>query len=60
MTYPGLIHGFIDMGPWSAAAAAAVDDVVARIGKLLAADQPVARRPTTPEQAQTPDPRSAP
>ena len=35
VTYPGLIHGFMEMGPWSAAAAAAVDDVVLRIGKLL-------------------------
>ena len=33
--YPGMIHGFMEMGPWSAAAAADVDDVVARIGKLL-------------------------
>ena len=37
VTYPGLIHGFMEMGPWSTAAAAAVDDVVARIGKLLRA-----------------------
>lgn len=35
VTYPGLIHGFMEMGPWSTAAAAAVDDVIARIGKLL-------------------------
>ena len=35
VTYPGLIHGFMEMGPWSAAAAAAVDDVVLRIGQLL-------------------------
>jgi len=35
VTYPGLIHGFMEMGPWSAAAAAAVDDVVARIATLL-------------------------
>jgi acetyl esterase len=35
VTYPGLIHGFMEMGPWSAAAADAVDDVVLRIGKLL-------------------------
>ena len=33
--YDGMIHGFIDMGPFSAAAAAAVDDLVLRIGKLL-------------------------
>jgi acetyl esterase/lipase len=37
VTYPGLIHGFMEMGPWSPAAAAAVDDVIARIGKLLRA-----------------------
>ncbi|GAA2137695.1 hypothetical protein GCM10009844_05000 [Nocardioides koreensis] len=35
VTYPGLIHGFMEMGPWSAAAADAVDDVVLRISKLL-------------------------
>ncbi|GAB3793937.1 alpha/beta hydrolase [Nocardioides ungokensis] len=37
VTYPGLIHGFMEMGPWSPAAADAVDDVIARIGKLLRA-----------------------
>lgn len=37
VTYPGLIHGFMEMVPWSPAAAAAVDDVIARIGKLLRA-----------------------
>ncbi len=35
-TYPGLIHGFFDMGPWSKACQAAVDDTVARFAKLLA------------------------
>jgi len=33
--YDGLIHGFLDMGPMSPAAAAAVDDVVARTRALL-------------------------
>ena len=33
--YDGLIHGFLDMGPLSPAAAAAVDDLVARFRKLL-------------------------
>ncbi|MGA8258369.1 MAG: alpha/beta hydrolase [Nocardioides sp.] len=33
--YDGLVHGFIDMGLMSAAAAAAVDDVVARTRALL-------------------------
>ena len=33
--YDGMIHGFLDMGPFSEAAAAAVDDLVARARKLL-------------------------
>jgi acetyl esterase len=33
--YDGMIHGFLDMGPFSEAAAAAVDDLVARTKKLL-------------------------
>ncbi|QDH11126.1 alpha/beta hydrolase [Nocardioides dongxiaopingii] len=33
--YDGLVHGFIDMGPMSPAAAAALDDVVERVGRLL-------------------------
>ncbi|WP_139977492.1 alpha/beta hydrolase [Nocardioides litoris] len=35
--YDGLIHGFIDMGPMSPAAAAALDDVADRVGRLLRA-----------------------
>ncbi|GAA4826086.1 alpha/beta hydrolase [Nocardioides caeni] len=35
-TYPGLIHGFFDMGPWSPACQAAVDETIARFGELLA------------------------
>ncbi|WP_370249896.1 alpha/beta hydrolase [Nocardioides sp.] len=34
--YDGLVHGFIDMGIMSPAAAAAVDDLVARTARLLA------------------------
>jgi acetyl esterase len=34
-TYPGLIHGFFDMGPWSPACQSAVDDTVARFAALL-------------------------
>ncbi len=34
-TYPGLIHGFFDMGPWSPACQAAVDDTIARFAELL-------------------------
>jgi len=34
-TYPGLIHGFFDMGPWSPACQAAIDDTVARFARLL-------------------------
>lgn len=34
-TYPGLIHGFFDMGPWSPACQAAIDDTVARFAALL-------------------------
>lgn len=34
-TYPGLIHGFFDMGPWSQACQAAVDDTIARFKPLL-------------------------
>jgi acetyl esterase len=33
--YDAMIHGFLDMGPFSPAAAAAVDDLVARTRKLL-------------------------
>ncbi|MGH3362005.1 MAG: alpha/beta hydrolase [Nocardioides sp.] len=33
--YDGLIHGFVDMGPWSAAAAAAVTDLNGRFAELL-------------------------
>ena len=33
--YDGMIHGFFDMGPFSEAAARAVDDVVARTRTLL-------------------------
>ncbi|UUW88011.1 alpha/beta hydrolase [Pimelobacter simplex] len=34
-TYPGLIHGFFDMGPWSPACQRAVDETVARFAALL-------------------------
>lgn len=34
-TYDGLIHGFFDMGPWSAACQSAVDETIARFAKLL-------------------------
>lgn len=33
--YDGLIHGFFDLGPWSAACARAVDDLVVRIRAVL-------------------------
>ncbi len=33
--YDGMIHGFLDMGPFSPAAASAVDDIMARTRKLL-------------------------
>ncbi len=33
--YEGLIHGFMDMGPWSTVAQAAVEDAVRRFGVLL-------------------------
>ena len=33
--YDGMIHGFVDMGPFSPAAADAVADMNARFGKLL-------------------------
>jgi acetyl esterase len=36
LRYDGLIHGFVDMGAFSAAAAAAIDDFSARFAKLLA------------------------
>lgn len=36
--YDGLVHGFLDMGPMSEAAAAATDDVVARTRRLLHGD----------------------
>ncbi|KRB73923.1 alpha/beta hydrolase [Nocardioides sp. Root190] len=35
-TYPGLIHGFFDMGPWSPACQRAIDETIARFGDLLA------------------------
>ena len=35
VSYPGMIHGFIDMGPWSTGAKAAADDAVRRFGQLL-------------------------
>jgi acetyl esterase len=35
VTYPGMIHGFIDMGPWSAGAQAASDDAVQRFARVL-------------------------
>lgn len=35
VTYPGMIHGFIDMGPWSAGARAATDDAIRRFRELL-------------------------
>ena len=35
-TYPGLIHGFFDMGPWSPACQQAIDETVARFAELLA------------------------
>lgn len=35
VTYPGMIHGFLDMGPWSAGAQAAADDAVRRFSRLL-------------------------
>ncbi|GAA3543840.1 alpha/beta hydrolase [Nocardioides daeguensis] len=34
-TYPGLIHGFFDMGPWSARCQDAVDDTIAQFAELL-------------------------
>jgi len=34
-TYPGLIHGFFDMGPWSPACQDAVDDTIAQFAQLL-------------------------
>ncbi|HWU33355.1 MAG TPA: alpha/beta hydrolase, partial [Marmoricola sp.] len=35
VTYPGMIHGFIDMGPWSPGAQAATDDAIRRFAALL-------------------------
>lgn len=35
VTYPGMIHGFIDMGPWSEGAQAAADDAVRRFARVL-------------------------
>ncbi|MFC4787226.1 alpha/beta hydrolase [Nocardioides sp. MAHUQ-72] len=35
VTCDGMIHGFMEMGPWSAGAAAAVEDVIGRIRRLL-------------------------
>ncbi|WGX94218.1 alpha/beta hydrolase [Nocardioides sp. L-11A] len=34
-TYPGLIHGFFDMGPWSAGCQRAIDETIARFATLL-------------------------
>ena len=34
-TYPGMIHGFFDMGPWAPACQQAIDETIARFGKLL-------------------------
>ncbi|WP_203338108.1 alpha/beta hydrolase [Nocardioides limicola] len=34
-TWPGLIHGFFDMGPWSAACQTAIDETIARFATLL-------------------------
>lgn len=38
-TYAGLIHGFFDMGPFSAASQAAVDETIVKFGALLSAAQ---------------------
>lgn len=35
VTYPGMIHGFIDMGPWSAGAQQASEDAIRRFRRLL-------------------------
>lgn len=35
VTYPGMIHGFIDMGPWSAGAQSATDDAIKRFAAIL-------------------------
>lgn len=34
-TYPGLIHGFFDMGPWSTACQQAIDETIERFAELL-------------------------
>lgn len=34
-TYPGLIHGFFDMGPWSTACQRAIDETIERFAELL-------------------------
>lgn len=34
-TYPGLIHGFFDMGPWSTACQQAIDETIGRFAALL-------------------------
>lgn len=34
-TYPGLIHGFFDMGPWSTACQQAIDETIQRFAQLL-------------------------
>ncbi|GAA3658004.1 hypothetical protein GCM10022237_17560 [Nocardioides ginsengisoli] len=34
-TYPGLIHGFFDMGPWSPACQRAIDETIARFAEVL-------------------------
>ncbi|QYJ05021.1 alpha/beta hydrolase [Nocardioides panacisoli] len=34
-TYPGQIHGFFDMGPWSTASQAAVDHAIAEFAEVL-------------------------
>jgi acetyl esterase len=38
-TYPGMIHGFFDMGVWSVAAQAAVDDAIGLFAELLESRQ---------------------
>lgn len=34
-TYPGLIHGFFDMGPWSTECQRAIDETIQRFAELL-------------------------
>lgn len=35
ITYSGMIHGFIDMGPWSDGARAATEDAIRRFARIL-------------------------